>query len=313
VLRRGRVVETVVMRPRPGDMQGDLAGLVRAMVGREVRPLDFGRSEDAAPRTPAAEALRVENMQVKDGAGAVRLDVSLSVQRGEIVGLAGVEGNGQSQLGAVLAGLQAPTSGKVLVDGRDVTGLRPGALTRMGVGIVPEDRHAVGCHLGLSVAENLFLAELHRFTRLGLLRREALARAAAERMQAFDVRGDGPGALMSSLSGGNQQKVVLARELSLEPLRFLLAAQPTRGLDVGAVEAVYAHIRAARDRGAGVLLVSSELDELLAVADRILIIYKGRIVGTLPAARRHREAIGALMSGRSAQAAQAATQGGLAS
>lgn len=166
---------------------------------------------------------------------------------------------------------------------------------------MPEDRHAVGCHLGLTVAENLFLGDLARFTRWGLLRRPALNKEAESRMQSFDVRADGAGAPMASLSGGNQQKVVLARELSLDPLRFLLAAQPTRGLDVGAVEAVYAQIRAARDRGVGVLLISSELDELIAVADRILVIYKGRIVGERPAERQHREEIGALMSGQTAR------------
>jgi simple sugar transport system ATP-binding protein len=248
--------------------------------------------------------LRLDRLVVKDEAGATRLEVSLSVAPGEIVGLAGVEGNGQSQLGLVLAGLLRPTSGHVTLEGRDVTGLPPRALTALGVGIVPEDRHAVGCHLGLSVAENLFLGDLRRFTRFGLLRRDKLARAAAARMREFDVRADGPHAAMGSLSGGNQQKVVLARELSLASLRFLLAAQPTRGLDVGAVEAVYTQIRAARDRGAGVLLVSSELDELVAVADRILVIYKGRIVGALAAAAPGaREAIGALMSGRGAGAA----------
>jgi ABC-type uncharacterized transport system ATPase subunit len=296
VLRRGRVIETVVMT----GAAGELGGLVRSMVGREVRPLDFAKSPppegNAIPQTE--EALRLEGLVVKDAGGAARLEVSFTVRRGEIVGLAGVEGNGQSQLGLVLAGLLAPDSGFVKVAGEDVTGLAPRALTRRGVGIVPEDRHAIGCHLGLSVAENLFLGQLARFTRCGLLRREALARGAALRMKEFDVRADGSDAPMGSLSGGNQQKVVLARELSLDPLRFLLAAQPTSGLDVGAVEAVYAQIRAARDRGVGVLLVSSELDELIAVADRIMVIYKGQIIGTLPARRESREAIGALMSGQ---------------
>jgi simple sugar transport system ATP-binding protein len=177
-------------------------------------------------------------------------------------------------------------------------------LTRLGVGIVPEDRHAVGCHLQLSVAENLLLGKLGEYTRFGLLRRDAMTRAARERMQAHDVRAASPDAPMSSLSGGNQQKVVLARELSLRPLRFLLAAQPTRGLDVGAVESVYAEIRRACRRGAGVLLISSELDELLAVADRVLVIYRGRIVGELPGGHAHRDQIGALMSGQTpAQAA----------
>ena len=313
VLRRGRVVETVKM----SGTASELGELVRAMVGREVKPLDFKRRDEAGgggaasevtvPDAPGAitaaatttdEALRLDGLQVKDATGAVRLDVTLSVRRGEIVGLAGVEGNGQSQLGAVLAGLLAPSAGEVRINGRDVTGLSPRALTRLGVGIVPEDRHAVGCHLDLSIAENLFLGQLGRFTRFGLLRRDALSRAAARRMEAYDVRAAGPDAPMSSLSGGNQQKVVLARELELDPLLFLLAAQPTRGLDVGAVEAVYQQIRRACDRGAGVLLVSSELDELLAVADRVLVIYRGRILGELPARPEHRDAVGALMSGQ---------------
>jgi simple sugar transport system ATP-binding protein len=318
VLRRGRVVETVEM----AGSGTDLGALVRAMVGREVRPLDArGRgpgpaapgvsragngSEVGPPAATATEALRLDGLMVKDQAGAVRLDVSLAVQRGEIVGLAGVEGNGQTHLGAVLAGLLAPSAGRVLVRGVDVTGRSPRALTEMGVGIVPEDRHAVGCHLQLSIAENLWLGTLGRFTRFGLLRRDALARAAVERMQAYDVRAAGPDAPMASLSGGNQQKVVLARELSLDPLVFLLAAQPTRGLDVGAVEAVYADIRRACDRGVGVLLISSELDELLAVADRVLVIYRGRIVGERPADPAHRDAVGTLMSGHTPESAAAA-------
>jgi simple sugar transport system ATP-binding protein len=232
--------------------------------------------------------------------GQTRLDLSLTVKSGEIVGLAGVEGNGQSQLGAVLAGLLEPDGGRVTIGGKDVTGMSPRALTELGVGIVPEDRHAVGCHLPLSIAENLFLGKLDRFTRFGLLRRDALADAAKTRMGTFDVRAEGPGSAMSSLSGGNQQKVVLARELSLDPLVFLLAAQPTRGLDVGAVEAVYTAIRGAATRGAGVLLVSSELDELLAVADRVLVIYRGRIVGELPGGIESKAAVGALMSGQTA-------------
>ena len=168
----------------------------------------------------------------------------------------------------------------------------------------------MGCHLGLSVAENLFLGDLGRFTRLGLLRRQAMAEAARGHMAAFDVRADGPGARMASLSGGNQQKLVLARELSLDPLRCLLAAQPTRGLDAGAVEAVYGQVQAARDRGVGVLLISSELDELIAVADRILVIYKGRIIGERPARPEYREEIGALMSGKGAEGGVEASEAG---
>ncbi|HVT10037.1 MAG TPA: ABC transporter ATP-binding protein [Polyangia bacterium] len=301
VLRRGRVVETVTM-----SAGADLGALVSAMVGREVRPLDFKsapRIESAGTNASSEEALRLDGLVVRDPGGVTRVDLSLSVRRGEIVGLAGVEGNGQSQLGAVLAGLRAPTAGRVLIGGKDVTGLPPRELSRLGVGIIPEDRHAVGCHLQLSVAENLLLGSLDRYRRFGLLRRDQMARAAEERMKAHDVRAAGPNAPMSSLSGGNQQKVVLARELALDPLVFLLAAQPTRGLDVGAVEAVYTAIRGACARGAGVLLVSSELDELLAVADRVLVIYRGRIVGELPAHPDHKDAVGSLMSGQQAAAA----------
>ena len=316
VLRRGRVVETVTM----AGAGTDLAALVRAMVGREVRALEVPRQTDAPPPTENADpqasaiserpvleqpALEIDGLVVKDAAGATRLDVSLSVRRGEIVGLAGVEGNGQSQLGAVLAGLLAPASGRLRVGGTDVTGWPPRALSRAGVGIVPEDRHAVGCHLALSVAENLLLGTLDRYTRFGLLRRDRMLRAAEERMNAYDVRAAGPDAPMASLSGGNQQKVVLARELALDPLVFLLAAQPTRGLDVGAVESVYTEIRRACARGAGVLLISSELDELLAVADRVLVIYRGRIVGELPARLEHKDAVGTLMSGQLAPAVAA--------
>ena len=322
VLRRGRVVETVTM----SGAGTDFGALVRAMVGREVRPLDFKRNEaaptdqilekaSAAERpvdaavparattaTGDAEALRLDGLMVKDPGGIVRLELSLDVRRGEIVGLAGVEGNGQSQLGAVLAGLRAPSAGRVLVGGLDVTGKSPRQLSQLGVGIVPEDRHAVGCHLSLSVAENLLLGSLDGYKRFGLLRRDRMRRVAEERMKINDIRAAGPDAPMSSLSGGNQQKVVLARELALDPLVFLLAAQPTRGLDVGAVEAVYTEIRGACARGAGVLLISSELDELLAVADRVMVIYRGRIVGELPAKPEHKDAVGTLMSGQRAVA-----------
>jgi len=307
VLRRGRVVETVHM----SGAGTDFGALVRAMVGREVRPLDvkgaaardIGPATETDPTAVEGEALRLDGLVVKDPGGVVRLDLSLTVRRGEIVGLAGVEGNGQSQLGAVLAGLRAPTAGRVLVGGADVTGQPPRALSRRGVGIVPEDRHAVGCHLQLSVAENLLLGSLDQYRRFGLLRRDLMARVAEERMKAYDIRAAGPDAPMSSLSGGNQQKVVLARELELNPLVFLLAAQPTRGLDVGAVESVYTQIRGACARGAGVLLISSELDELLAVADRVLVIYRGKIVGELPARPEHKDAVGSLMSGHQAAAA----------
>jgi general nucleoside transport system ATP-binding protein len=320
VLRAGRVVDSVEMA------RADMRALVRSMVGRDIVSLDATVAAtlgvDGAPdSTPAAglpdtaspgvkrasdgrlpeDALVLDGVSFRDAAGSLRLDsVTIVVKPGEIVGIAGVEGNGQSELGMILAGLARPSAGRVFVGGQNLTGCSPGQITAAGVGIVPEDRHGVACIGAMSVAENLFMGRLHRFTRWGLLRRRALTSAAAELMARFDVRASGPEASISELSGGNQQKAVLARELSVEPLVFLLAAQPTRGLDVGAVSTVYGHIRAARDRGAGVLLISSELDELIAVADRILVIYRGRMVGEMAAAPGNREAIGSLMSGHAA-------------
>jgi simple sugar transport system ATP-binding protein len=304
VLRRGRVVDTVAMEG------ADLGALVRAMVGREVRSLDVapGAKAEAVRPDPLPgtdRGLRLEGLAWKNEAGVTRLDVTLSIGPGEIVGVAGVEGNGQRELGDILAGLSAPSAGRVLLNGEDITGLPPRELTRRGIGIVPEDRHRVGCHVDLTVAENLWLGQAGRFTRFGLLQRDRMRREAQERLSAFDVRG-GPDDRFGDLSGGNQQKVVLARELAIDPLAFLLAAQPTRGLDVGAVEAVYGHIRRARDGGAAVLLVSSELDELLAVVDRVVVLYRGRVVGEVPAGREQTERVGALMSGHALEEGMAA-------
>ncbi|MEO8922058.1 MAG: ABC transporter ATP-binding protein [Caldimonas sp.] len=314
VLRHGKVVESVSMRG------ADMRQLVRSMVGHDIPGSDgvlmatLGLGDESEPSNDAAAkgaparrwqgdgaraaALELEGVCYRDSHGVARLDdVTLTVGAGEIVGIAGVEGNGQSELGAILAGLISVTSGRVKVGGTDLTVASPKEITASGTGIVPEDRHAVACVAELSVAENLWLGAMERFTRFGLLDRASMNRATDTLMREFDVRASGPEAPMSSLSGGNQQKAVLARELSLSPLNFLLAAQPTRGLDVGAVGAVYSRIQAARDRGLGVLLISSELSELIAVADRVAVMYRGRIVGELNASPANREAIGAMMSG----------------
>jgi simple sugar transport system ATP-binding protein len=184
-----------------------------------------------------------------------------------------------------------------------MTGQPPRVLTQAGCGVVPEDRHALACVTGMSVAENMMLDRLNRFRRFGLLDRAALRSAAQELMTHFDVRAASPDVAFGGLSGGNQQKAVLARELTLDTLRFLLAAQPTRGLDVGAVEAIYNHIRAVAARGVGVLLISSELDELLSVAHRVVVLYRGRVMGICRADRSERERIGAWMAGQQEQTA----------
>jgi simple sugar transport system ATP-binding protein len=305
VLRDGRVVA------RSSRPAAEIGELVRAMIQREPDTLDKSalsmlgldsnasvRGKQTAEVGTAEEILQVDGLTVHDAQGVIRLDnFTLTVNRGEIVGVAGVEGNGQSELAGALSGMLQPTSGRYFVKDRELTALSPKEITATGVGIVPEDRHAVGCVSEMSVAENIFLNRLDGFTQYGFLNRGKFETAAKDLMQRFDVRATGPQATFSSLSGGNQQKAVLARELTLPNLIFLMAAQPTRGLDVGAVAAVYRHIRAACERGAGVLLISSELDELLAVADRIVVLYRGRIMGACQADPAQREAIGAMMAG----------------
>jgi len=296
VLRAGRLVAQADMAT------ADMGGLVQAMVGREVKPLDVALGDEQDEGSEEARpgfALVCDGLTVQDRHGATRLDnFTLEVRPGEIVGLAGVEGNGQSELGMVLAGLLAPTEGRYFIGELELTHAGAAAVTAAGGGIVPEDRHAVACVTAMSVAENMYLNKLDRFTRFGLLQRRALNEAAQVQMKEFDVRAAGPEVAFSGLSGGNQQKAVLGRELTLDPLVALVAAQPTRGLDVSAVEAVYRQIRAAARRGVGVLLISSELDELIAVADRIAVLYRGRLVGERPAEMGERAAIGALMSGQ---------------
>ncbi|WP_144109476.1 ABC transporter ATP-binding protein [Paraburkholderia sp. BCC1886] len=312
VLQSGRVVA------RSSTPSDDVDALVRAMIHRpgsvdsEGVTESAGQNNSATPvaaspygRPLADEALQIDGVTVRDADGVTRLQsCTLVVNRGEIVGIAGVEGNGQSELGLVLAGMLAPSEGRFFVQGTDCTRAAPQTLTKAGVGIVPEDRHALGCVPDMSLTENLFLNRLDDYARHGMMRRRAMRRDARALMQRFDVRAASPEVAFRGLSGGNQQKAVLARELTLDGLAVLVAAQPTRGLDVGAVAAVYDHIRAARDAGVGVLLISSELDELMAVADRVLVMYRGRIMGTCVPDKSQltlqRERIGAWMAGHTA-------------
>ena len=302
VLRGGRVVA------RSKQPAQDMNDLVRAMIQRDLAPAtELSNTPAASPPKANAgaplvgrrtEALMADGLTVRDAQGVKRLDnFTVIVAPGEIVGVAGVEGNGQVELAALLSGLAAPSEGRHFVAGRELTGQPPKAVTAAGVGIVPEDRHASGCITEMSVAENLVLNRLDRYRRHGLLDRVALRRDAVALMARFDVRAASPDVAFGGLSGGNQQKAVLARELTTTGLCFLLAAQPTRGLDVGAVEAVYGHIVAACQQGVGVLLISSELDELLKVADRIVVLYRGRIMGECAAGAAQRERIGAWMAG----------------
>jgi simple sugar transport system ATP-binding protein len=208
-------------------------------------------------------------------------EVNLTVRPGEIVGIAGVEGNGQSELAAILSGSTTPDCGSVHVDGADITGYSPAKRTTAGVGVIPEDRHAEGIIAELSVAENMVLSRLGSYRRWGLLDRRRINAAAVKAISDYSIRTDGPDTPIGSLSGGNQQKVVLARELSTPGLRVVVAAQPTRGLDVGAVAFVLDRLREAAAGGAAVLVISSEIDELVALCSRIVVAYRGTIRGSV--------------------------------
>jgi simple sugar transport system ATP-binding protein len=269
VLRRGKMIETV---PRAGATE---SGLARLMVGREVL-----FRVDKKPQNPGETLLAVNDVRAVDDRGVETVrGVSLTVRAGEIVGLAGVDGNGQSELVEVLSGLRRATGGTVQIAGSDATGAGVKEILDLGVGHIPEDRQRRGLVLDFSLAENLALHDYEKppNSRHGWLFPSRLVERAKALLQRFDVRGGDALTRASALSGGNQQKVVLAREIGREP-RVLLAVQPTRGLDVGAIEFVHRQLVGARDAGAAVLLVSLELDEILSLSDRVLAIYEGRIV-----------------------------------
>jgi simple sugar transport system ATP-binding protein len=294
VLRRGKKVDTV---PRAGATE---EGLARMMVGREVL-----LRVDKPPTTPGEPLLEVDNLQVLGelGLGAVN-GVSFDVRRGEIVGLAGVDGNGQSELVEALSGLRKVEAGTVRLAGRDVTGASTHDVLHRGLGHIPEDRQRRGLVLNFSLAENLALHDYDAEpnARFGWLFPRRLVQRARGILRQFDVRGGGPQTLASALSGGNQQKVVVGRELSRDP-QVLLAAQPTRGLDVGAIEFVHRRLVEARNGNAAVLLVSLELDEILSLSDRILVMYEGRIAGEYPPDVSEEELGLAMTGGRSKEAA----------
>jgi len=325
VLRGGRVVGGGSLA-REGAVGLTASDLVELMVGRDTATLDpvlaanvgvlgdrpgddasgpgrgpaAGEGAAAAGRRAADEpVLAVRGLVVVGDDGARRVDgVDLDVRPGEIVGIAGVEGNGQGEIVAALSGAVHPAAGKVLLAGVDITRAAPRRRTGLGLGVVPEDRHHEAVVAGLSVSTNLLLGRLHRFRRFGLLDRGAMRAAAGDLAHRFDVRAASLDAPLSSLSGGNQQKAVLARELSLDPLRCVVAAQPTRGLDLGAVDAVVGHLRAAAAAGTGVLVVSSELSELLALCHRVHVAYRGALSEPVPtSAPDARDRVAHLMTG----------------
>jgi ABC-type uncharacterized transport system ATPase subunit len=285
VLRRGRSVGTVDVA------DADEPTLARMMVGRDVV-----LRVEKGPSKPGEPALEVTDLHVVDDRGLPAVDgVSLKVCRGEIVAIAGIDGNGQSELIDALTGLRGVVSGEILAAGRSITGCTPRQAREAGIGHIAEDRQHRGLVLDFSLSENLALRDYRSGTRWGLLSPRRLVAAARRLLREFDVRGGTPHSLARSLSGGNQQKVVVAREISGNP-DALIAAQPTRGLDVGAIEFVHRRLLAERDAGRAILLVSLELEEVRALADRILVLYDGRIVGELPPTASDEE-LGMLMTG----------------
>ena len=269
VLRRGKLVETL---PAEGATEASLA---RLMVGREV----LLRVEKTSAE-PGEPLLQVDELRVHDDRGLEKVrGISFEVRAGEIVGIAGIDGNGQTEMIDALAGLRSIDSGTVRIDGDDVTRDSVHGHFEGGLGHIPEDRQRRGLVLEYSIAENIALHDYRSepASRYGWLFPRRLIERARSLIKAFDVRGGSPSTRAGALSGGNQQKVVLAREIERDP-KVLIAAQPTRGLDVGAIEFVHRRLVEERDEGRAILLVSFELDEILSLSDRILVLYEGQIV-----------------------------------
>ncbi len=292
VIRRGRTVGTRI------TAETNAAELAELMVGRDVL-----LTVERPPANPGESALQVFNLVVKGKGSRNAIDsLSMSIRAGEIVGLAGVEGNGQTELVETIAGLRKPDDGTIMLGGADVTGDDPIEMRVNGLSYIPEDRHHRGLVLPYTLTENVLLGntELPPFSSNGVINYRKSGEITADLMAEFDVRAPGPDTKAQNLSGGNQQKLIIARELYREP-DVLLAVQPTRGLDVGAIEFVHAQLVTERDKGRGILLVSFDLDEIIDLSDRILVIYQGRIAGEFLSGKVDRTEIGLLMGGRGAR------------
>jgi general nucleoside transport system ATP-binding protein len=290
VLRRGKKVATL---EKARTSREEIAKL---MVGRDMLPQVVRGSGH-----PADVVLEVHDLRCDSDRGLSALKgLSFNVRAGEILGIAGVEGNGQSELIDVITGLRHASGGSVTLIGHDVCNKSPRIAREIGLSAIPEDRHARGLVLDYSVANNLILGEQDKPAVSGgnILNPRRILERARRLVRQFDIRGAVPSTPVRSLSGGNQQKVVLARELDSGP-KLLIAAQPTRGLDIGAIQFVHEQILAQRDKGVGILLVSAELDEIFALSDRIIVLYEGHITGEFTAAEATEERLGILMTGGS--------------
>ena len=293
IIRKGKGIGTVVVADTSEQELADL------MVGRQVT---FKLDKDAAK--VGAPVLQVENLTVKNNRGVSALkNLSLTVHEGEILGVAGIEGNRQSELIEAITGLNTADSGIVKLAGNDISKLPVRKRTEAGIGHIPEDRHKHGLVLDYSLEDNFILQTYYQpsFSKGGFLNRQAIREQSEQLIERFDVRsGQGSTTITRSMSGGNQQKAIIAREVVRSP-KLLIAAQPTRGLDVGAIEYVHRELIAERDKGRGVLLISLELDEILNVSDRVAVIYEGEIVAILETANTNEKEIGLLMAGAGKQ------------
>ena len=288
VIRQGRVVGTTT--PRKADM----SKLASMMVGRDV-VLEVAK----AKAKPAGVTLKVQKLKVISDRNTIAVNgVSFEVAAGEVLGVAGVQGNGQTELVEALTGLRRPMEGRVELLGKEVTRGTPRQITELGSAHIPEDRQRDGLVLSYPVTDNLVLNTyyLKPFTEWAVLQPKVILKHAEELIEAFDIRTPSAEMNVGALSGGNQQKVIVARELS-RPIKLLIAAQPTRGLDVGSIEYIHNRVIQKRDEGVAVLLVSTELDEVLQLSDRVAVMYRGQIVDVLPIEEATKERVGLLMAG----------------
>ncbi len=288
VLRDGRAIATL------NTADTGQAELAQMMVGREIT-----FRQQKPPSTPGRAVLDIENLAATNDRGSPALrSLSLKVHAGEIVGLAGVEGNGQRELAETIAGLRQPQGGEIRINNRDTTHLPAGDLLHRNIAYIPEDRQREGLSLGFKLSENLIARSFRRrpFSVFGWLRHQPIRAYARQLIKRFDIRTPGPEIETGNLSGGNQQKAVVARELSQTP-DLIIAAQPTRGLDVGATEFVESQLLAQRARGAAVLYISTELEKLLNLSDRIAVIHRGEIMGIVSPDQVTPETLGLMMTG----------------
>ncbi|WP_223067857.1 ABC transporter ATP-binding protein [Paenibacillus caui] len=291
IIRRGKVIDTVKTSEASPSI------LAEKMVGRNV-----SFTVDKRPATPGKPVLEIRDLFVKNKEGALVLNgLNLDVKAGEILGLAGVDGNGQSELIEALTGLRKVDRGSIRLNGKEVANLSPRQIIEGGLSHIPEDRHKHGLVLDFSMSENMVLETYYKapYNKNGFLNYDAIKKQAEKLIENFDVRTPSVETKARSLSGGNQQKAIIAREIDKNP-DILIAAQPTRGLDVGAIEFVQSQLIAQRDQGKAVLLISFELDEIINVSDRIAVLYEGQIVGEVLPEQTNDQELGLMMAGSTA-------------